>query len=217
MTSTMPRTSPDSATTGKCRYLWSCIWCIASTKFIAGGKKSGFGVITSRVSILSGSNSFATTLLRTSLGVMIPARFPFSTTRTALRAEDIASAVSRTEESGSANSCVCFFSITSPNVGMESPNIDSMAANIFFMASALFFLLRLMALAICFKSRSEGARCAVLPSSCLCSFSIFEMVSYRHFAISRTPTIEPSWSVTGRWRNRCFTMIESASKALSSM
>ncbi|KAL3783576.1 hypothetical protein ACHAW5_007884 [Stephanodiscus triporus] len=65
------------------------------------------------------------------------------------------------------------------------------------------------------KTVRRASSAALLLFSLLCSS--LDIASFKHFAISNTPTTVPLASVTGRWRNRFSTMVINASVAGSDM
>mmetsp|Transcript_4839 Transcript_4839/g.10532 ORF Transcript_4839/g.10532 Transcript_4839/m.10532 type:complete len:218 (+) Transcript_4839:826-1479(+) len=130
ITSTMPSTRPPPASrTGRCRYFWSCISRRASSTVRSGEAQSGLGVMTLDTAVRSGDLSKAMTLLRMSLGVMMPtSSSSSSTTSSPLRKCVMSAQASRTlvvlRTCGISSDCAMMLR----SVGTDPPNMCSISA-----------------------------------------------------------------------------------------
>ena len=183
---------PSFSHTGKFKNLLSCIVCNASITVISGDTDSGLGVITVLTTVCSRGNSFATALLIISLKPNIPTSLPFSTTNAAFFASAIATAVflrlvpgvtivaglpeRRLRNVGEAlppNACAISGPSSCVNIAACCPPAPCNVAICFTASSAALLL-------------------------CSSTFSSLLIASFKHFAMSSTPTIAPLSSTTGR-------------------
>jgi len=174
--------------------LLSCITCKASTTVRSGDTNSGFGVITFDTGVLSRGSSFATALVIMSLKPKIPTNSPFSTTNEAFLDSDINMPASLMEELGltidlgfPASKLRSVGEVFPPKAcDMSGPRRSCRAA----------------AWAVPAPCRPASCFTASWAASFPCSFarSSLLMASFRHFAISSNPTMDPSSSKTGKWR-----------------
>jgi len=172
--------------------LFSCIICKASITVISGDTDSGSGVMTSLTSVCSRGSSLATALLIMSLKPKMPTNLPSSTTRAAFLASDMTVAVSFRLVSG--DTIVA---------GFPASKLRSVGDALLPKAWAINGASSCVSIAACWPpAPCIAAICFTTSSAALffCSSALSSLLiaSFRHFAMSNTPTTEPRSSTTGR-------------------
>ena len=181
----------------------------------SGDTKSGLGVITDETSVSSADRFFDTNRFNRSFGVKIPSIvLPVgSITNTPLCilliTFDASLVVAVIDTDGIFPS-----PITVRRVGADPPNIWSIKAFIATNWECLLLPVTFIeAVAIISDITSTPLP---VDLSCEAALSKTEIASYKHFAMSSSPTTDPSLSSTGKWRNLLSTIISNASRAESS-
>mmetsp|Transcript_36713 Transcript_36713/g.88755 ORF Transcript_36713/g.88755 Transcript_36713/m.88755 type:complete len:220 (-) Transcript_36713:7826-8485(-) len=191
ITSTSPTTAPSWSQHGSVRNLLSCMNRKASRAVISGPTASGSGVMTSNTKVDSGSEPLDTTRFSMSLKPKIPTSSPPSTTKAALRFSDMTVAASITLVSGE----TIVFGVPERML----PNVLVLASDpAVFDSKGPKRACNAAASALPAAPRATFTNDSAEEGFVEADFSIFEMASLRHLAISSNPTTSSSFPNTGR-------------------